>query len=80
MNAEATLTDGQTLLLAGAPAQETVKTKDKVPVLGDIPLLGGLFRREGESRIDKRLFVVITATRVDPAGNLLVSRAGHYSP
>jgi Flp pilus assembly secretin CpaC len=74
MNAEAKLMDGQTLLLAGAPAQETIKTKDKVPVLGDIPLLGGLFRSEGESQIRKRLLVVITATRIDPAGNPLAAR------
>jgi type II secretory pathway component GspD/PulD (secretin)/beta-lactamase regulating signal transducer with metallopeptidase domain len=69
MNTHATLPDGQTLFMTGASVDETVKTRDKVPVLGDLPLMGRLFRSEHEGVIQKRLIVLITAMRIDRAGN-----------
>jgi len=72
MTTEAVVTTGQTLVLGGIPVEDTIFTKDKVPVLGDIPLLGRLFRREGKQNIRKTLLVFVTATIIDPAGNPLV--------
>lgn len=45
--------DGQTVALGGLIAEDNVKSRDKVPVLGDIPVLGRLFRSEN-SRSVKR--------------------------
>ena len=45
------------------------KKKDKIPVLGDIPLLGRLFRAESSSAIKKNLVIFVTPTIIDPAGN-----------
>ena len=80
MNTHATLADGQTLFMSGATIDEPVKTKDKVPVLGDLPLLGRIFRSEHDATIQKRLFVLITATRIDPAGNPLRPVASARTP
>jgi general secretion pathway protein D len=65
--------DGQTVVLGGL-ASETVSTlKDKVPVLGDLPLLGKLFRSESKTTKKKKLLVFITPTLIDPAGNRIHS-------
>jgi general secretion pathway protein D len=41
---------------------------DKVPLLGDIPVLGRLFRSEGQSSEKRNLLIFVTARLVDPAG------------
>jgi general secretion pathway protein D len=61
--------DGQTVVLGGLIAEDVQKIKDKVPVLGDIPLLGRFFRSEAMSTIKKNLIIFVTPTIIDPAGN-----------
>ncbi len=61
--------DGQTVVLGGLISEKVTKTKDKVPVLGDIPLLGRLFRSEASSSHKKNLVIFVTPTIIDPAGN-----------
>lgn len=61
--------DGQTIVLGGLIAENVSKTRDKVPVLGDIPLLGRLFRSERSSSDKKNLVIFVTPTIIDPAGN-----------
>lgn len=49
----------QTLMIGGYRAERMSSDKQKTPVLGDIPLLGGLFRSESESRSTReRLFLI----------------------
>jgi len=69
METTARIWDGQTLVLGGLTSDEVQKTKDKVPVLGDVPLVGSLFRSESQQSVKKRLLVFVTATIIDPAGN-----------
>ncbi len=69
MTTKALLWDGQTLVLAGMPVEDSVTMKDKVPVLGDLPAVGNLFRSESKGTVKKNLIVFITATIIDPAGN-----------
>jgi type IV pilus assembly protein PilQ len=54
------LRDGQTLLLTGIIQDSDTSSVDKVPILGDIPLLGRLFRRDVKSRIRNELVVIVT--------------------
>lgn len=56
--------DGQTVVLGGLRKKEISKGIDKVPVLGDMPLLGGLFRSESEMEVINELVVFITTTIV----------------
>ena len=60
--------DGQTVVMGGLIREELTTIKDKVPILGDIPLLGWLFRSEGEYSQKKNLLIFVTARLVDPAG------------
>ena len=52
--------DGQAVVLGGLRKKETSQQVNKVPVLGDIPVLGRLFRFEGEATINTELVVFIT--------------------
>jgi len=52
--------NGQTVVLGGLRKKEVTRQVNKVPLLGDIPLLGGLFRFEGEDTILSELVVFIT--------------------
>jgi len=61
--------DGQTIVLGGLIAEKVAKVKDKVPVLGDLPLFGRLFRSEGQSSTKRNLVIFVTPTIIDPAGN-----------
>lgn len=60
--------DGQTVVMGGLIREDLVRVKDKIPVLGDIPLIGRLFRTEGEYSRKKNLLIFVTARLVDPAG------------
>jgi len=61
--------DGQTVVLGGLIAENVTKVKDKVPLLGDIPLLGRLFRSESSHSEKKNLVIFVTPKIIDPAGN-----------
>ncbi len=61
--------DGQTIVMGGLIAEKVAKTRDKVPVLGDLPLVGRLFRSEAKSSSKKNLVIFVTPTIIDPAGN-----------
>ena len=66
--------DGSTVVLGGLIREDATKIQDKVPFLGDIPLIGKLFRNELENTIKKNLMVFVTAKLIDPYGDL-ISRA-----
>jgi type II secretory pathway component GspD/PulD (secretin) len=61
--------DGQTVMLGGLMSENVYKIKDKVPILGDLPLFGRLFRSESQSTTKDNLVIFITPTIIDPAGN-----------
>jgi len=63
-----TLWDGATIIMGGLTREEVKKVEDKVPVLGDIPLLGRLFRTKGESSQKRNLLIFVTAKLVNPGG------------
>jgi general secretion pathway protein D len=61
--------DGQTIVLGGLLLDETTKAKDKVPLLGDMPFFGRLFRSESTVAKKTSLVIFVTPTIIDPAGN-----------
>ncbi len=61
--------DGQTIVLGGLISDNITRVKDKVPVLGDLPLVGRLFRNESSQTQKKNLVIFVTPTIIDPAGN-----------
>jgi len=60
VNTTALVRDGQAVVLGGLRKKDTTKRVNKVPILGDIPVLGYLFRFEGESTVNTELVVFIT--------------------
>jgi len=52
--------DGQTVVLGGMRKKDVSKEENKIPLLGDLPLIGGLFRFEGEDTAVTELIVFIT--------------------
>jgi type II secretory pathway component GspD/PulD (secretin)/tetratricopeptide (TPR) repeat protein len=65
----ASVWDGQTIVLGGLISQSITRVKDQVPVLGDLPLLGRLFRSESNQSQKQHLLIFVTPTIIDPAGN-----------
>jgi type II secretory pathway component GspD/PulD (secretin) len=61
--------DNQTVVIGGLISADSTSTKDKVPVLGDLPLVGTLFQSTSKTTDKKNLMIFVTATIVDPAGN-----------
>ena len=64
-----TVWDGATLVMGGLTREEVKKVSDKVPVLGDIPFLGALFRSKGETTSKRNLLIFVTANLVSPGGS-----------
>ena len=61
--------DGQTVMLGGLISEDVRKIKDKIPVLGDLPIFGRFFRSESNTTNKKNLVIFVTPTIIDPAGN-----------
>lgn len=61
---QVTVADGETVVLGGIFQQQSSSGSDKVPLLGDIPLLGTLFRRETDQQQRRELVIFITPTLV----------------
>jgi type IV pilus assembly protein PilQ len=60
VNTIALVKDGQTVVLGGMRKKDVSKGNNKIPLLGDLPLVGGLFRFEGEDTAINELVVFIT--------------------
>jgi general secretion pathway protein D len=63
--------DGQTVALGGLIREDVQKVNDKVPILGDIPLAGALFRSDIDQKIKRNLIIFVTARLMDAAGQPL---------
>lgn len=56
----ASVRDGETFVIGGLTQENVLTTKSKVPLLGDVPLLGNLFRNERSTTSKTELYIVIT--------------------
>lgn len=61
------LRNGQSFGIAGLLDQRTTSQFSKVPGIGDIPILGLLFKSKSISKTDSELVVIVTPQIVDPA-------------
>lgn len=72
---EVTIADGATMGMGGLINEKVEKYEDKVPVLGSIPLIGRLFRSEGERAVKRNLMIFVTAKKVEPTGRINTARS-----
>jgi len=64
--------DGQTVVMGGLMREDVQKVEDKVPILGDIPFAGRLFRTSADQHVKRNLIMFVTANLIDPAGQPLI--------
>jgi general secretion pathway protein D len=67
--------NGSTVVMGGMITEERYSEEDKIPILGDIPILGRLFRYQYDQSEKKNLLIFVSARLVDPAGRT-ISGAG----
>ncbi|MEO6434640.1 MAG: type II and III secretion system protein family protein [Tepidisphaeraceae bacterium] len=65
------LQSGQTFAIAGLLHQNENANVSRIPLLGDLPVLGTLFRSVRYSREDTEMVVLVTASLVEPSSNEL---------
>lgn len=71
LNTQAMVENGGTLIVGGIYEEENGNTLTKVPLLGDIPVIGNLFKTRGKSNKRRELLIFITPRIMDTAGNNL---------
>jgi general secretion pathway protein D len=71
---DVTIFDGATVVIGGLTREEVKTVNDKVPILGDIPLLGAAFRSSGKTTSKRNLMVFVTANLISPGGSTLRSK------
>lgn len=65
--------DGETVVLGGLIKESNTKVKTKVPFLGDIPLIGSLFRKTTDDTERRNLLIFITARVVNKKEEIMAS-------
>ncbi|MBV8246978.1 MAG: pilus assembly protein N-terminal domain-containing protein [Comamonas sp.] len=60
------LGDGESFVIGGLVSRNTMSGTDKVPLLGDIPILGVLFKRQEFNQKESELAIVVTPRLVKP--------------
>ena len=56
----ASVRDGETFVIGGLTQENNLSTKNKIPLLGDIPIVGQLFRNQRTTRSRTELYIIIT--------------------
>jgi general secretion pathway protein D len=68
--------NGQTIVLGGLITDDRISAKNQVPILGDIPVLGNLFKSRSRSQTRRTLFVFLRPTILrDPAATAAAAQA-----
>ncbi|MGI4983206.1 MAG: type II and III secretion system protein family protein, partial [Janthinobacterium lividum] len=60
------LGDGESFVIGGLVSRNTVASVDKVPLLGDLPVIGAFFKTLNYQRNDRELVIVVTPHLVRP--------------
>lgn len=71
VNTALTIYDGYTVAVGGLMREDVQNVEDKVPIFGDIPLIGRLFQSKAENRIKSNLIIFVTAQIIDSTGRPL---------
>lgn len=75
-NANIIIWDNQTVVMGGLIRDQVTSFDDRVPLLGDLPLIGRFFRSTGQRSSKQNLVIFVTARLVDPAGNPIQQMTG----
>lgn len=68
MTTQVKVANGETIVLGGIQQQSHTNSQEKVPLLGDLPLVGRLFRRDYQRSVKSELLIFVTPTLMsDPS-------------
>ena len=73
VNAKILVGDGETIVIGGVFSSETQNSQMKVPFLGDLPVLGRVFRRDVTAETKSELLIFLTP-RIIKNGAITVAR------
>ena len=68
LSTSVTIWDGMTLGVGGLIREDVQTIEDKVPIFGDIPYVGRLFRTKADQFFKKNLMMFVTVNLIDPSG------------
>jgi type II secretory pathway component GspD/PulD (secretin) len=71
LNTNIVVQNGDTIVLGGLIKESRINTRTKVPFLGDMPILGMLFKKNSDSTTRKNLLIFVTASIISPEGEEL---------
>ena len=80
VNTSVTIFDGATVIIGGLTREEVKTVNDKIPVLGNIPLLGRLFQSSAESYSKRNLLIFVSASIVSRGGSPVREVIQNISP
>lgn len=61
--------DGQTIAIGGLVSESVTSSEDKIPFVGDLPVVGRAFRSETKDSTKRALVIFVSVLLVDPGGN-----------
>ena len=73
-NTNLIVADGATLVIGGLQRDEVTTFSDKTPILGDLPIIGRLFKNEGREHTSTAILFLVNVELVDPTGRPYRSR------
>ncbi len=79
LNTNVTIWDGMTLGVGGLIREDVQSVEDKVPIFGDIPYIGRLFRTKADEFFKRNLLMFVTVKLMDPAGQPINNRTNPSS-
>jgi len=68
LNTQLTVADGATIAIGGLMGESIQTVEDKVPVLGDIPIVGRLFTSKVRQPISTAVIFLVHVELLDPTG------------
>lgn len=73
LNTRVGVRSGQTVVLGGMLSNKLENSESKIPILGDLPLLGWLFKKKSKTADPSHLLIFLSATIIDTDGRFEVS-------
>jgi general secretion pathway protein D len=80
VDTQVSIFDGATVIIGGLTREEVKTVNDKIPVLGNIPLVGRLFQSSAESYQKRNLLIFVSASIVSRGGSAVREVVQNISP
>jgi len=80
VDTQVSIFDGATVIIGGLTREEVKTVNDKIPVLGNIPLIGKLFQSNAESYQKRNLLIFVSASIVSKGGSPVREVIQNISP